>query len=591
MPFRDQEWENMQRDCSFFPAYTDYLFGLDVRPQVAEEPGLHPLLYIPQFEPIRYTNSMPSRSVLYNSAPDVPYHMAANSARTTGVDSLITPGLNSGQLAVLPHSTPVVHHISIATSPEVVAPVPQNASRATPTTLSADQAASSAEVTRRRLLEASQQQRSPATRPHCLRNGSFAISGSKATHSSLAHSSSLTDVDGEIGLMPTSIMPISRVPPLEHASQSQQSQQQHPGRPTNPTPSWQNPFVSSSGVNIIRPGDLFADPRYLAAFRENLQNMEATIAQNWGILEHHPDEIARKQALTRLQAASVRVSVLMQKWQLDAQVEVQASSRSSPYNSCEMQQAFAHTQDLSESYMGQTMRQQHCPMQYQGPQQSFPPHLDNSVSQGSQQPQHGLPVCNSPTQPMHNHQAMSGAEKTQHGLPESPPSRKHEDEQTLDEPQTPLQVRRWVKDAVDAASQHPHLKAPTGQQSKTPFIKPELVTNAQNSSLPSTKREQMSPAQQSGPQLQPPTLSPQDAQRNHIRALLPKFLGALRVVQTPVDPADLQAAQRQQAARSWMGSFKAGLSPQGHAMLDEIVGNMMKAKSEGRDWMEEIKNM
>lgn len=672
----------MQRDCSFFPAYTDYLFGLDVRPQVAEEPGLHPLLYIPQFEPIRYTNSMPSRSVLYNGAPDVPYHMVANSARTTGVEPAITSGPDSGRFAVNSRSPPIVHHTSISTGPEVVAPVPQNASRASPTMLSTEQVSSSAEMTRRRLLEASQRQRSPAT-PATLSSQRFVRNlrqqgesngspeqrgypGRQAHYPYLAYSSSSANDDGETGGTSTIITPMlspsgSSVPPMDHAAQPQQPQQQHPGRPTNSTPSWQNPFVSSSGVNILRPGDLFADPRYLAAFRENLHGMDATIAQNWGILEHHPDEMARKQALTRLQAASVRVDVLIQKWQLDAQIEAQASSRSSPHISYEMQQASSHTQDLPESYMGQTMRQQHFPVQYQLPQQSFPPHLDNSFSQGSQQPQHGLPLLGSPIEPMHHEQAMSGAEKTQHGLPESQPSIDHEDEQTLDKAQTPLQVRRWIKDAVDAglpnyvaarrilsmppnnpgimaeqdkariilanfrsklgpdgqqylvdiiakidanrlaASQHPQLKASIGQQSKNPFIKPEPATNAQQSAQPYIKREKMSSAQQPLPVLQPqppqqrqpqsPALSPQDAQRNHIRALLPNFLGALRVVQTPVDPADPQAAQLQQAARSWMAKFKAGLSPQGHAMLDEIVGNMMKAKSEGRDWMEEMKHV
>ncbi|KAH7093486.1 hypothetical protein FB567DRAFT_609984 [Paraphoma chrysanthemicola] len=682
MPFRDREWENMQRDCSFFPAYTDYLFGLDVRPQVAEEPGLHPRLYIPQFEPIRYTNSMPSRSVLYNGAPDVPYHMVATSARTMDADPAITSDPDSGRLAVNLRSDPLVHHASVATSPEVVAPVPQNASRVTPTILSAEQVASSAETTRRRLLEASQRQRSPATsatlssqrfvrnlRQQGESNGSpeqRGFSGRQAHHPSLAHSYFSTDVDGETGQTSTSITPLSsssgsRVPPTEHAAQPQQPQQQHHGRLTNSIQSWQNPFVSSSGVNILRPGDLFADPRYLAAFRENLHGMDATIAQNWGILEHHPDETARKQALTRLQAASVRVDVLIQKWQLDTQMEAHASSRSSPHNSYEMRQASSHTQDSSESYMGQTMRQQHFPVQYQLPQQSFPPHLDSALSQGSQQPQHGLSLLGSPIEPMHHEQAMSAAEKTQHGLPESQPSTTHEDEQTLEEAQTPLRVRRWIKDVVEAglpnylaarrilsmppnnpgiiaeqdrartilanfrsklgpdgqqylvaiiakidanriaASQHPQLKVPTGQQSKNPFIKPEPATNAQQSSQPYIKREQMSPAQQPQPvlQLQPPqqpqpqspTFSPQDAQRNHIRTLLPNFLGALRVVQTPVDSADPQAAQLQQAARNWMANFKAGLSPQGHAMLDEIVGKMMRAKSEGRDWMEEMKNM
>ena len=47
MPFRDRDWEDFQRDCDFFPAYTDYIFGVDTRPEVADEPGLHPHIYDP----------------------------------------------------------------------------------------------------------------------------------------------------------------------------------------------------------------------------------------------------------------------------------------------------------------------------------------------------------------------------------------------------------------------------------------------------------------------------------------------------------------------------------------------------------------
>ena len=45
MPFRDKDWEDFQRDCDFFPAYTDYIFGIDTRVQVIQEPGLHPQIY------------------------------------------------------------------------------------------------------------------------------------------------------------------------------------------------------------------------------------------------------------------------------------------------------------------------------------------------------------------------------------------------------------------------------------------------------------------------------------------------------------------------------------------------------------------
>ena len=72
MPFRDSAWEDLQRDYSIFPAYTDYLFGPDTRPHVADEPGLHPMIFPPvPPAPIRYTNSMPSRSWSHNPAQDM----------------------------------------------------------------------------------------------------------------------------------------------------------------------------------------------------------------------------------------------------------------------------------------------------------------------------------------------------------------------------------------------------------------------------------------------------------------------------------------------------------------------------------------
>lgn len=69
MPFRNKAWEELQRDAAIFPAYTDYLFGPDVRPEATEEPGLHPLLFPPQpHTPIRYTNSRPSQTWSHDTA-------------------------------------------------------------------------------------------------------------------------------------------------------------------------------------------------------------------------------------------------------------------------------------------------------------------------------------------------------------------------------------------------------------------------------------------------------------------------------------------------------------------------------------------
>lgn len=67
----DKDWEDLQRDCTDFPAYTDYIFGIDTRDQVAQEPGLHPQIY-PSPAPAGYEirEAMPDSQPAL-SAPDV----------------------------------------------------------------------------------------------------------------------------------------------------------------------------------------------------------------------------------------------------------------------------------------------------------------------------------------------------------------------------------------------------------------------------------------------------------------------------------------------------------------------------------------
>jgi hypothetical protein len=72
MPFRDQEWKELQRDCDIFPAYSDFLYGPDPRIITTQEPGLHPMIYpIDASAPIRYTNSMPSRTWSHKTTEDL----------------------------------------------------------------------------------------------------------------------------------------------------------------------------------------------------------------------------------------------------------------------------------------------------------------------------------------------------------------------------------------------------------------------------------------------------------------------------------------------------------------------------------------
>ena len=84
MPFRDLNWEDFQRDCGFFPAYTDYVFGVDTRPEAADEPGLHPQIYGPPPLP-------PQR--LYGLPPPVQYPAGYDSVRDATQTRLYTTSI------------------------------------------------------------------------------------------------------------------------------------------------------------------------------------------------------------------------------------------------------------------------------------------------------------------------------------------------------------------------------------------------------------------------------------------------------------------------------------------------------------------
>jgi hypothetical protein len=82
MPFRDREWEDFQRDCDFFPAYTDYIFGVDTRPEVDDEPGLHPQIFDTQLQMQHLPQVPPQR--LYGLPPLVQYRAAYDPSRGGG---------------------------------------------------------------------------------------------------------------------------------------------------------------------------------------------------------------------------------------------------------------------------------------------------------------------------------------------------------------------------------------------------------------------------------------------------------------------------------------------------------------------------
>ncbi|KAJ4404326.1 hypothetical protein N0V91_006020 [Didymella pomorum] len=76
MPFRDREWEDFLRDCEIFPAYTDFLFGVDMRAEVHNEPGLHPQIFDTQALPQPPPQSLPQPIRLQGLPPPGQYPAA-----------------------------------------------------------------------------------------------------------------------------------------------------------------------------------------------------------------------------------------------------------------------------------------------------------------------------------------------------------------------------------------------------------------------------------------------------------------------------------------------------------------------------------
>ena len=129
MPFRDREWEDFQRDCDFFPAYTDYIFGVDTRPNVADEPGLHPQIYDrPPLPPQRLRGLPPAGHF------PVAYDVAWDAARAPKQPSATT---NHGAVTrELQQMFPNSQHTSLLrheSSTESLLPTPTPAPRTLPT--------------------------------------------------------------------------------------------------------------------------------------------------------------------------------------------------------------------------------------------------------------------------------------------------------------------------------------------------------------------------------------------------------------------------------------------------------------------------
>ncbi|CAO2650217.1 Nn.00g015090.m01.CDS01 [Neocucurbitaria sp. VM-36] len=328
MPFRDEAWENLQRDCAIFPAYTDYLFGPDLRPEAIEEPGLHPLLFPPQSHaPIRYTNSRPSRTWSYNSTQGTARPKLAvmgpqfgDGAEMAGVE---LSRENSSSNPSLDVRSPVESPMSKLLPPQSIYPN------------------SAAEMARRRMCDAAQRRTSimSPTASDSLTNLfqafrqqaqtqdgllPFSVTAGRASNPPLLRSSSATDVDEQVAHIATQKVPMPSSPESPPAMASCSAQphwrQSQPTSgfvnqipnvnsgfsPNLPSLALQNPTPhnSSTHMPLIQPNDLSENPRYVFFADKDRQEINKQITARWNTAHNHPDPDARAQAILDIQRVS-----------------------------------------------------------------------------------------------------------------------------------------------------------------------------------------------------------------------------------------------------------------------------------------------
>ncbi|KAF1940992.1 hypothetical protein EJ02DRAFT_455535 [Clathrospora elynae] len=331
MPFRDREWENFQRDCDFFPAYSDYLYGPDTRPEAAEQPGLHPQIFPQVVAPVRYTNSMPSRSWFYHTSDGLANaNGLANSFAQPGNVALpaeLGDDGGMGNAGLPPGGGSSASEYGIDMRSQLESPLgaldPPQASRAI----------SAAEMTRRMQLNASQRRPhlTPALLPNPLQQSvrvtrqQAPIQGSPPAKPSLLRSSSTTDVDEQLlaqmatrnmGMLSPAASPAPMPPPA--------------------------PPARSKQAPLLRPNDLVNNPRYLFIDVGKRQQFNHMLNIRWNVFQNHDDSNLKRKAMMDIQSVSKMVYAAGEKFE-------EGKRRIEEAQAQQTQQGYAHSQSLLAS--------------------------------------------------------------------------------------------------------------------------------------------------------------------------------------------------------------------------------------------------
>ncbi|KAI4942659.1 hypothetical protein J4E91_009828 [Alternaria rosae] len=340
MPFHDQDWEDLQRDCDIFPAYTDFIYGPDERLVVTQEPGLHPAIYYMNLPPpVRYTNSMPSRSWSYKTAeqlemlepaamrePQNGNYGFANAYVTGTRSGSTTPGLDvrsqtSSPLYPLlpPQGVRTVHEKEIAQRSM------SNASQRRPQPGSAIRFSPSQQQQPVRLTRQQTQMRNALVYQQPV---------GQQQNSSFLRSSSTTDIDENLAQMnsrhqPTVLSPFTSPTPMLPPPIMLPQQQPHSatGLPesSTPIPASNNFSNSSKRVPLLRPNDILHDPRYNFLHPDKRMEIAKLLHENEAVARDSQDNALRAKAFLNIRNATLIVNQSIASMQAAMELQTQRS--------------------------------------------------------------------------------------------------------------------------------------------------------------------------------------------------------------------------------------------------------------------------
>jgi hypothetical protein len=601
MPSHYCDLEN--EDGSVFPAYAAYLYGVDMWPEAEDKVLLDFLQYTSIPETIYYTNSMPSRSMLYACAPDAfqrhdpieAWKSKSGYGDGPPVLDLRLPSLYPDMVMLVP--------------PELVQAAPPPRRLQGLTTPKASGPMSSAEITRRKLLNASQQWSKivappVSSSPHHVRRTHRSLAEKQGSpeqrrlparqsiHPSLLRSSSATDVDSQIGSLstsrPTTHSPLDSPTPLHTQAVIPRapSQKQILDPLSSPVSQEATPLGSQittahvTSVPLIHPGDLVSNPRYAAMPAPTRQQIDAQLTQWWRVAQQYSDIEARKQAFARIQIASTHVHRV-----LEHTVPAQAPTvYSTPSQQICAQSAVLPSGPDSEGQAEQ-LQQQHCPQRLE--QRT---HSQQYLEYSQQYQQPDTPCL----EPLVHSQGRS----------KSPPSISAAVRARVDAelPKFFAAYRFTSMSPADAKEQAEHVKARAYQKEffsslpveAQPYLKHSLEKlwarhessqpfhlPPRNSPIPIDQPLPRAHQYQAASQIQVVDIAPE--LRAYINANLPRFFEAIRCAASP----DAHPVARQNADE-FRTQFKASLPEEGHAYIEEIAARMAVAQCEGRDMMSAI---